>query len=70
MLMQDFGSTVLTSTPRSSCGSTRSGEMGVDFRKLKLRIGLLGAEPWSESMRQSIDERFGIKACDMYASPR
>jgi len=41
-------------------------EMGVDFRKLKLRIGLLGAEPWSESMRQSIDDRFGIKACDMY----
>ncbi|HLO10494.1 MAG TPA: phenylacetate--CoA ligase, partial [Desulfobacteria bacterium] len=67
MLMQDFGSTVLTSTPSFLMRVREVGvEMGVDFKKLKLRIGLLGAEPWSESMRQSIDERFGIKACDMY----
>ncbi|HWS15672.1 MAG TPA: phenylacetate--CoA ligase, partial [Candidatus Methylomirabilis sp.] len=67
MLMQDFGSTVLTSTPSFLMHIHEAGrEMGVDFRKLKLRIGLLGAEPWSESMRRSIDESFGIKACDMY----
>ena len=67
MLMQDFGSTVLTSTPSFLMHIHGAGrEMGVDFRKLKLRVGLLGAEPWSESMRQSIDESFGIKACDMY----
>jgi phenylacetate-CoA ligase len=67
MLMQDFGSTVVTSTPSFLMRLHEVGvEMGVDFKKLKLRIGLLGAEPWSESMRQSIDERFGIKACDMY----
>ena len=67
MLMQDFGSTVLTSTPSFLMHIHGAGQqMGVDFRKLKLRIGLLGAEPWSESMRQSIDECFGIKACDMY----
>ncbi|MGZ8441469.1 MAG: phenylacetate--CoA ligase family protein [Candidatus Deferrimicrobiaceae bacterium] len=67
MLMRDLGSTVLTSTPSFLMHIHEAGrEMGVDFRKLKLRIGLLGAEPWSESMRRSIDESFGIKACDMY----
>ena len=66
MLMQDFGSTVVTSTPSFLMRLHEVGvEMGVDLKSSN-RIGLLGAEPWSESMRQSIDERFGIKACDMY----
>jgi phenylacetate-CoA ligase len=67
MLMQDFGSTVVTATPSFLMHLHEVGEqMGVDFRKLKLRIGLFGAEPWSESMRQAIQEKFGLKACDMY----
>jgi phenylacetate-CoA ligase len=67
MLMQDFGSTVVTVTPSFLMHLHEVGEqMGVDFRKLKLRIGLFGAEPWSESMRQAIEEKFGLKACDMY----
>ena len=67
MMMQDFGSTVLTVTPSFLMHIYEVGEqMGVDFRKMKLKVGLFGAEPWSESMRQSIDEKFGIKACDMY----
>ncbi|MCL5966053.1 MAG: phenylacetate--CoA ligase [Deltaproteobacteria bacterium] len=67
MLMQDFGSTVVTSTPSFLMHLHEVGErMGVDFGKLKLRTGLFGAEPWSESMRQTIQEKFGIKACDMY----
>ncbi len=67
MLMQDLGSTVVTATPSFLMHLHEVGEqMGVDFRKLKLRIGLFGAEPWSESMRQAIEEKFGLKACDMY----
>jgi phenylacetate-CoA ligase len=67
MLMQDLGSTVVTATPSFLMHLHEVGEqMGVDFRKLKLRIGLFGAEPWSESMRQAIQEKFGLKACDMY----
>jgi phenylacetate-CoA ligase len=67
MLMQDFGSTVVTSTPSFLMHLHEVGEqMGVDFRKLKLRTGLFGAEPWSESMRQTIQEKFGLMACDMY----
>jgi phenylacetate-CoA ligase len=67
MLMQDFGSTALTSTPSFLMHIHEVGEeMGVDFKKLKLRTAICGAEPWSESMRQSIQEKFGIMACDIY----
>jgi len=67
MIMQDFGSTVVTSTPSFLMHIHDVGaQMGVDFRKLKLKTGLFGAEPWSESMREAIQEKFGIKACDMY----
>jgi phenylacetate-CoA ligase len=67
MLMEDFGSTALTSTPSFLMHLHEVGEeQGVDFHKLKLRVGVLGAEPWSEAMRQQIQDKFGIKACDIY----
>jgi len=67
MLMEDFGSTVVTCTPSFLLHIHEVGiEQGVDFSKLKLRVGILGAEPWSESMREQIQEKFGIKACDIY----
>ncbi len=66
-MMQDFGSTVVTSTPSFLMHIHDVGaQMGIDFRKLKLKTGLFGAEPWSESMREAIQDKFGIKACDMY----
>ena len=40
--------------------------MGVDLRKLPLRYGAFGAEPWSEAMRRDIEARFDIKAMDTY----
>lgn len=67
MLMQDFGSTVLTSTPSFLMHLHEVGVAdGIDFHQLKLRVGVLGAEPWSEEMRQKIQEMYGIKACDIY----
>ncbi|MBI2355051.1 MAG: phenylacetate--CoA ligase [Deltaproteobacteria bacterium] len=67
MVMQDFGTTAITATPSFLMHVCEVGEqMGVDFKKLKLRTGLFGAEPWSETMRQTIQERFGIMACDIY----
>jgi phenylacetate-CoA ligase len=67
MLMQDFGSTALTSTPSFLMHIHEVGEqMGVDFKKLNLKVAICGAEPWSESMRHSIQDKFGIKACDIY----
>ena len=41
-------------------------DMGIDFKKLNLRTAVLGAEFWTESMRDMIQEGFGIKACDIY----
>ena len=40
--------------------------MGVDIRKLPLRIGMFGAEPWSDAMRRDLEARLGIKAVDIY----
>jgi len=67
MIMQDFGSTVLTCTP-SYCLflAEVAAEEGIDIRKLPLRVGIHGAEPWSEQMRDEIEEKLGIKAIDIY----
>nr|WP_269328905.1 phenylacetate--CoA ligase PaaK [Kineosporia babensis] len=39
---------------------------GFDPRKASLRVGLLGAEPWTESMRREVEERFDMHAVDIY----
>lgn len=67
MIMQDFGSTVLTCTPSYSLFLAEvAAEEGIDIRKLKLKVGILGAEPWSEKMRQEIESKLNIKAIDIY----
>jgi phenylacetate-CoA ligase len=66
-LMRDFGSTVLCSTPSYALTIVeRAEEMNIDIRKLPLKIGVFGAEPWTEEMRQAIQERMGIKAMDIF----
>jgi len=40
--------------------------MGIDLKKLPLRAGLFGAEPWTEEMRRHIEKESGIKAYDCY----
>ena len=67
MIMQDFGSSVITCTPSYSLYLAEAlADEGVDVADLKLRIGILGAEPWSESMREEIEAKLGIKAIDIY----
>lgn len=67
MIMQDFGSTVLTCTPSYSLFLAEvAAEEGIDIRKLKLKVGILGAEPWSQKMRQEIEAKLNIKAIDIY----
>jgi len=66
-IMQDFGSTVLCCTPSYALVIAEAGrEMGVDFGKLPLRVGFLGAEPWSQTMRLEIEAAAGIDALDIY----
>ncbi len=67
MIMQDFGSTVLTCTPSYSLFLAEvAAEDGIDIRNLKLKVGIFGAEPWSEKMRQEIEDKLNIKAIDIY----
>jgi len=64
--MIDFGATVLCCTPSYAMylGETIE-EMGVKDQ-LKLKVGIFGAEPWTEEMRQQIEEKLGLKAYDIY----
>ncbi len=67
MIMQDFGSTVLTCTPSYSLFMAEEAQAeGVDFKNLKLRIGIFGAEPWSEEMRAEIEAKLNLSAIDIY----
>jgi phenylacetate-CoA ligase len=67
MIMKDFGSTVLTCTPSYSLFMAEAAcEEGIDFRSLNLRVGIFGAEPWSESMRKEIEEKLNLSAIDIY----
>ena len=67
MLMQDFGTTVLISTPSYSLYIAEVlQKMGVDPSTLKLRVGLFGGEPWTEEMRKEIESRLNIAAMDNY----
>jgi len=66
-LMQDFQSTVLLSTPSYALTiAEQADKMGVDVRKLPLRVGIFGAEPWTAGMRREIEERMGIKAMEAF----
>jgi phenylacetate-CoA ligase len=67
MIMQDFGSTVLTCTPSYSLFMAEEAKAeGIDFKKLKLRVGIFGAEPWSEAMRREIEAKLNLDAIDIY----
>lgn len=62
----DFGVTCLCCTPSYAMYLGEAvEEMGVKD-KLKLRAGVLGAEPWTEDMRKSIDDKLGIRSHDIY----
>jgi len=66
-ILQDFGVTALACTPSYALLIAETAlEMGVDVRDLPLRIGVFGAEPWSENMRRQIEEAMGIRAIDIY----
>ena len=66
-IMKDFGTTALVCTPSYGLYMAEvAREMGFKPGDLKLRVGLFGAEPWSESMRREIAKAWGIIATDNY----
>ncbi|RME67191.1 MAG: phenylacetate--CoA ligase family protein [Nitrospirae bacterium] len=66
-IMQDFRTTTLICTPSYALVIADAiEEMGINPNSLSLKYGLFGAEPWSESMRQEIQEKLKIIATDNY----
>jgi len=66
-LMHDFGSTVLACTPSYALFLAEAiEESGIKREDLKLRVGVFGAEPWTENMRREIEAKLRIKAIDIY----
>ncbi|GAB6057019.1 phenylacetate--CoA ligase family protein [Desulfonatronum parangueonense] len=67
MLLRDFGPTVLCSTPSYSLFLYEAAlEAGISISELPIRIGIFGAEPWSEEMRHDIESKLGLIALDIY----
>ncbi len=67
MILQDFAPTAICCTPSYALYLAEQGEeMGVDMKALALRVGVFGAEPWSEKIRKEIEQRLDIDALDIY----
>ncbi len=66
-LINDFKANVLCATPSYALNIAEIAQkMGVDLKRSSLRIGLFGAEPWSDAMRRDLETRLGLKAVDVY----
>ncbi|MFF7714640.1 phenylacetate--CoA ligase PaaK [Streptomyces sp. NPDC007988] len=66
-LIQDFRPEIIMVTPSYMLTLLDEFErQGVDPRSTSLRVGIFGAEPWTEEMRREIEERFAIDAVDIY----
>lgn len=67
LLMQDFGTTVIACTPSYALFLAEvMRDMGIAPGSLQLKVGIFGAEPWSENMRREIEQKLGLKAIDIY----
>jgi phenylacetate-CoA ligase len=66
-IMQDFNSSALACTPSYALFLAEYiEEMNIDLKSLKLKVGVFGAEPWTENIRKEIESKLGIKAIDIY----
>jgi phenylacetate-CoA ligase len=67
MIMRDFGTTLLTCTPSYALFlAEEAREESIDIKKLPVKAGCFGAEPWSESMRVEIEANLNLQAYDIY----
>ena len=66
-LIRDLHITGIACTPSYALYLAETvDKMGIDKNELSLRIGAFGAEPWTENMRQEIQERLGLKGYNLY----
>lgn len=67
MLLEDFQPRGIAATPSYVLNIAEAMEaMGKNPRSTSLEYGIFGAEPWSEQMRDTLEEKFGIQAVDIY----
>jgi len=66
-LIRDFGASVLCATPSYALNIAEvARDMGTDLSHGPLRLGVFGAEPWSEQLRHELEARLALKAIDVY----
>jgi phenylacetate-CoA ligase len=66
-LITDFKPDIITVTPSYMLAIADEMErQGIDPKKTSLRLGIFGAEPWTNEMRQSIERRTSLQAIDLY----
>jgi len=66
-VMKDYKTTIIASTPSYCLYMAEVAEkMGIKFEDLNLKLGFLGAEPWTDSMRDEIEKRLKMKALNSY----
>jgi phenylacetate-CoA ligase len=66
-LIQDFRPDIIMVTPSYMLAiSEEFHRQGIDARACSLKVGIFGAEPWTESMRTEIERRMGLDALDIY----
>ncbi|MBE6357463.1 MAG: phenylacetate--CoA ligase [Lentisphaerae bacterium] len=67
MLMRDFGVNGICCTPSYFLHLIEQAALsGIDMRELPVRVGIFGAEPWSQGMREQLEKGAGIEAFDIY----
>lgn len=66
-LMADFQTSALACTPSYAMYMTEKIlSDGIDPKSIKLKVGIFGAEPWTDNMRHEIEDKLGIRAYDIY----
>ena len=64
-LMQDFGATAVACTPSYALYMAEEiRKQGLDIKNFKLKVGIFGAEPWTEAMRKELEDKLHIRAFD------
>ena len=67
MLIRDFRSTILCTTPSYALTIAEELEkQGISPQETSLKVGIFGAEPWTEGMRAELERKLGIRAIDIY----
>lgn len=66
-LIRDLGATGIACTPSYALHLAETMEtMGIAREEIRLKVGVFGAEPWTENMRSEIESRLGVKAYNLY----